>query len=118
MLHRPDAHAEITRAAEQTIRSAIAGGVSDAVMQLGDETQLSLLDTDTLQDAICERLGKPNIGWALAYVAGVQLAPSILQAAGGPKQAQPEHSTPDRRARDRGVQESDASQVASGQTDP
>lgn len=117
MLHRPDAHAELTRAAEHAVRGAVAGGISDAIRQLSEEEQLSMLQIEMLQDAVCDRLGQPNLGWALAYIAGVQLAPSILQAAGRPATdshppasgAHPEHATPARETRGQDSQESGAS---------
>lgn len=67
------------RAAEETIRRAVRDAVLEATYASGPyHEQLGSLE-DALMGVLCRR----DLGWALAYVAGVQMAPELLRQFAG-----------------------------------
>jgi len=63
------------RAAEETIRRAVRDAVLEATYASGPyHEQLGALE-DALMGVLCRR----DLGWALAYLAGVQMAPELLR---------------------------------------
>jgi len=84
-LPRRDPHEVLRRSAEDTIRRAARASVIDSVA-----TYQSLAEQlDAIEDALCNALADPSIAWALAYVAGVQMAPELLKRAAHTPAAQP-----------------------------
>ncbi len=70
----------IRRAAESLVRQRVRDGLTAAVGDVIDEGLDRANFIDLATDSVCGQLGRRDTAWALAYIAGVQMAPALLGA--------------------------------------
>lgn len=70
------------RAAEMAIRCRIRQAVVEGGQS--EPRGLSALQVEALEDALCAAIADRRIAWAVAYMAGVVMAPDFVRQYGGP----------------------------------
>lgn len=78
--HRPDPEALFRQKAAMAVREKIREALREAAHDASHDASFGPL-IDDLEDAVCRALADREIAWALAYIAGVQMAPEILRLA-------------------------------------
>lgn len=88
--HGQESH--IRGQAKAAIRRRLHAKLFNAMNDLPDELPLSD-QVALVEDVVIEALGDPTIGWAMAYLAGVVMAPELIRDAQlRPAQPPPESS--------------------------
>jgi hypothetical protein len=84
MTNPPSIPAVIYRAAERELRTRIRQAIVDAATV----DRMSAHQIEVIEDEVLKALADKRIAWAIAYMAGVTMAPDILKLA-QPRPAQP-----------------------------
>lgn len=69
-------HDDKLRAYQLEARATIRAAIREAI--LGTEIELPRFQVEELVDAVSTRIASSDHAWALAYVAGVVMAPSLI----------------------------------------
>ncbi len=76
ILDRPSELEVIKRSAAAVVRAAVRAGLKNGVVRSTGAAEVLI---DALEDAVCEQLARKETAWALAVIAGVQMAPDLVK---------------------------------------
>ena len=76
VLDRPSDQEAYRRSAAAVIRAAVRDGLKNGIVRTTGPAEALI---DALEDAVCAQLARREVAWALAYIAGVQMAPDLIK---------------------------------------